>query len=68
MCILVGADITGKELHRRGYMCSTVTSGSLGDEMVSSLAQNARDMGSILLLGIVFPIFITRILYKVCAV
>ena len=53
-----------------------VTSGSLGDVMVSTLALNARDVCSIPTLGTIFPIFVTpttlvavtRVLYKLCAV
>ena len=47
----------------------------LGDEMVSTLPRNARDVGFIPFLDTIFPIFITpmrliaviRILYKLCA-
>ena len=35
------------------------TFGSLGDEMVSTLAQNARDVGLITALGAIFSIFVT---------
>ena len=35
-----------------------VTSGSLHGVMVSTLAQNARDVGSVPALGTIFPIFI----------
>ena len=40
-------------------MGSMPTSGNLGDEMVTTLAQNAGDVGSILALGAIFPVFIT---------
>ena len=36
-----------------------VTSGSLGGVMVSTLVWNTRDVASILILGTIFPIFIT---------
>ena len=36
-----------------------VTSGSLRGVVVSTLTQNARDVGSIPVLGIIFPIFVT---------
>ena len=53
-----------------------MTTGSLGGVMVSTLVQNAIDVGSIPTLGAVFPIFVsphdigavTRILYKLCTV
>ena len=40
-------------------MDRVVTSGNLGGKMVSTLAQNARDRGSIPALGTIIPIFIT---------
>ena len=53
-----------------------VISGSLGGEMVSTLAWNARDVCSIPTVGTIFPMFITSmtlvamimILYKLCTV
>ena len=36
-----------------------MTSGSLGGIMLNTLAQNARDAGSIPVLGTIFSIFIT---------
>ena len=55
-------------------MGTVVTSGNLGGVMVRILAQIARDVGSILALGSIFPILITStiliavnmILYKLC--
>ena len=53
-------DIADKELHRQvGYHGILLTSGSLGVVMVSTLARNARDVGSIPALGTIFTIFIT---------
>ena len=52
-------DLSGKELHRQVGVDIEVTSGSLSHVMVSRLAQNARDVGLISALGIIFPIFIT---------
>ena len=57
-------------------MGTVVTSGSLGGVIISTLVQNVRDTGLILVLGTIFPIFITPItlvamtmmLYKLCAV
>ena len=43
--------------HRR-----VVTLRSLGGGMVSTLAQNARDVGLIAALGVIFPIFIITIM------
>ena len=40
-------------------MCSLVTSVNLGGVMVSTLARNARDEGSIVAIGALFPISIT---------
>ena len=40
-----------------------VTAGSLDGLMVSTLARNARDVGSIPALGTIFPIFITPMTY-----
>ena len=34
-------------------------SGSLGGKMISTLTWNARDVSSNLILGVIFPIFIT---------
>ena len=49
-------DLSGKESHRRGRM---VTSESLGGALISTVAQNARDVGSIPTLYTIFPIFFT---------
>ena len=40
-------------------MDRVVTSGNLNGVMVITLAQDARDVGSISALGAIFPIFIT---------
>ena len=42
-------------------MRRVLTAGNLGGVMVSTLAQNARDVGSIPALGAIFPSFITRV-------
>ena len=57
--VVVYTDLLGKKLHRQVDVGTVVTSGSLGGIMVSTLAQNASDVGSIPLLGTIFPIFIT---------
>ena len=44
----------GKELHRHVGMDRMVTSGSLDGGMVSTVAQNARDVGSIPILCAIF--------------
>ena len=74
--VVVCTDLSGKEPHRQVGMDSMVTWEGLGGEIISTLAQNARDVGSIPTLGIIFPIFITpmtlvavtMILYKVSVV
>ena len=48
-----------QEPHRQEGVGSKVTSGSLAGEMVSTLAQNARDLGLIPAVGTLFSIFIT---------
>ena len=53
MSVVVCTDLSSKELGA-GRM---LTSGNLGGVMVTTLAQNARDMGSIPTLGTI--IFIT---------
>ena len=57
--VVVYADLLGKEPHRQVSGGPIVTSGSLGDEMVNPLIQNARDLGSIPALCAIFPTFIT---------
>ena len=58
MSVLVCTDLSGKEPHRQVGMGRVMTSGSLGGVMLSTLAQNARDIGSMSTLGTIFPIFI----------
>ena len=63
--VVVCTDLSGKQPHRQISAGSKVASGSLGCVMVSLLARNARDVGSIPALGIVFHIFIrSRILQR----
>ena len=52
-------DLSSKELHRQIGVGIVVTSGSLHGVMVSTLAQNAKDVGSILALGTIIPIFVS---------
>ena len=49
MSVIVCTDLSGKESPRQVGVGTEVTSGSLGGVMVSTLAGNARDVGSILL-------------------
>ena len=58
MSVIVCTDLSGKAPHREVGLGSMVTSVSLGGEMVSTLAQNASDVGLITALGPIFPIFI----------
>ena len=57
--VVVCPDLSSKELHIQVDIGMAVTSGSLGDVMVSALVQSARDVGSIPAIGEIFPIFIT---------
>ena len=52
MSVVVCTDISGKEPYRQVAVTRVVTSGSLGDEMISTLTHNARDMGLIPALGV----------------
>ena len=58
-CVIVCTDLSGKEPHRQVGVGRVGTSGSLGGIIVSTLSQNARDLGSIPTLGAIFPISIT---------
>ena len=74
--VVVSTDLSGKEPHRQVGVGSTVTSRSLGGKLVSTLARNVRDVGSIPVLSAIFSIFVTpttlvavtRILYMLCVV
>ena len=52
-------DFSGKDPHRKVCVGRVVISGTIGGVMISILAQNARDVGSIPLLDAIFPNFIT---------
>ena len=56
---VVCTDISGKELLRQVGVGTVGTSGNLWGVMVSTLAQNARDVGSIPVRGTIFQIFLT---------
>ena len=58
---VVCTDLTDKEPHIRVDVGKVVTSGSLGESSVSTLAWNASNVGSIPALGAIFPLFITSI-------
>ena len=51
MSVEVCTDLAGNEPHSQVGMGRVGTSGSLGDVMVSTLDENARDVGSIPALG-----------------
>ena len=55
--IEVCTDLYSKEPHRQLGLGNVVTPGSLSGEIVSTLAQNARDVGSIPALGAIFSHF-----------
>ena len=58
-CVVVCTDLSDKKPHKKVIMGKTVTSGTLGGEIVRALDRNPRDVGSIPALGSVFPISIT---------
>ena len=51
--------LSDKELHIMIGVGTMVTLGSIDGVMVSTLAWNARDAGSIPALGTIYPVFIT---------
>ena len=59
MSVVLYNDLSGKELHRQVGTGRVMTSGSLGGVMVSTLAQDARVVGTIPILAVIFPMFIT---------
>ena len=59
MSVVVCTNLSGKKPHRQVDMDKVVASRSLGGVMVSTLAWDARDLGSIPALGAMLPIFIT---------
>ena len=61
MSVVVCIDLSGKELHSQVDIDTVVTSRSLGGVAVSTLTQNAKDVGSNPAVGTVFTIFITLI-------
>ena len=52
---MVCIDLSGKEPHIQLGKGRVVTLGSLGGVMVTILAQNTRDVGSVLDLNAIFP-------------
>ena len=54
--VVVCTDLCGKEPYKQVGVGSMVTLGSLGGEIVSTLIQNARDVGSIPALGTIFAL------------
>ena len=56
--VVVCTDFWDKEPYRKVGVGSMVTSGTLCGVMVSTLAQNAKDVGLIPALGTIFLIFI----------
>ena len=59
MHVVACTDLSGKEPHRQVGVGKIVTPRSLGDVMVRTLDRNTIDVGSILSIGIIFPIFTT---------
>ena len=55
--VVVCNDLSNKELHTQVDVCEMVISGSLGGDIVNTLALNARYVGSIPALSTLFPIF-----------
>ena len=56
--VVVCIYFSGKDPHRQVVVGRVVAKGNLGDVMVSTLAQNARGVGSIPDLGAICPVFI----------
>ena len=56
--LVVCTDLSGEELLRQGCVGRVVASGSLPGVMLSTLARNARDVGSIPTLSTIFPMSI----------
>ena len=56
--VVVCTHLSGKDPHRQVAVGKVVRSGSLGGVMISALAWNAREVGSIPALSTIFPIFI----------
>ena len=54
--LIVCADLSGKEPPKQVSLCRMVTSENLGGVMVSILAHNARELGSVPDLDAIFPI------------
>ena len=50
-------DLSDKGPHRQVGVDRVVIAGILGCLMVSNMARSARNMGSILALGLIFPIY-----------
>ena len=61
---MVNADLSCQEPHRQVCEDRLVTSGSLAGVMVITLAQTARDMGSIPAIGAIFALFISSTLFS----
>ena len=57
--VVICTDLSGKELHRQLGVGIVVTSESICGVVISTLAWNVRDVGSIPTLSMIFPIFIT---------
>ena len=57
--IIACTEHSGKEPHRQVAVGRVVTLGSVGGVMISTMALNARDLGSIPSLGEIFPFFVT---------
>ena len=55
MSLVICTELSGKEQHRQAAAGRMVTSGTLGRVMVITLAQNAKDVGLIVVLGAIFP-------------
>ena len=55
--IVVCTDLSGRAPHRHVGGAGVVTTRILGGVIVSTLAQNARDVGSIPTLGVIFHFF-----------
>ena len=59
MSVVVFTELLDNEPYRQVGVCRQMTSENLGGVMVSTLAWNARGVGSVPTLGAIFPNFLT---------
>ena len=57
--VVIYTDLSGKELHSQVGMGRLMISGNIADVIVSTLFLNARDVGSIPVVGAIFSTLLT---------